>query len=140
MPRFETEKVPPSRSAGVSLLLRALAMSALDSRAIGIGIADYRHHQPGWGVDGHAHMDVLIADEMIILEGTIDLGVLFEGKGRCLHDQIIDGDLHSFFASRGIKCLAHCQDISHIDLTADIKVRYRLFRLGQAASDEHLYS
>src|SRR5258708_26679828 len=56
---------------------------------LGIGIADYRHHQPGWGVDGHAHMDVLIADEMIILEGTIDLGVVFEGKVHCLHDQIM---------------------------------------------------
>src|SRR5260370_42517857 len=34
MPRFETENVPPSRSAWLSLLLRAFSMSTLDSGAI----------------------------------------------------------------------------------------------------------
>lgn len=34
IPRFETEKVPPSRSTGASLLALALAIRALASRAI----------------------------------------------------------------------------------------------------------
>ena len=76
---------------------------------------------------------------MIILEGTVDLGELFQGQSTGLHDQIIDGDLHPIFADIRIEGLAHGQGIRHIDFAADIKMRNGLFRLGQAASDEQLH-
>ena len=72
-------------------------------------------------------MDLLIADEMILLERTIDFGELFEGKCASLHDQIIDGDFHAFFAEVCVEGLAHDQHIRHIDFVADIEVRNGLF-------------
>ena len=72
-------------------------------------------------------MDLLIADEMILLERTIDFGEFFQGKCARLYDQIIHGHLHAFFSNVCVECLTHDQHIRHIDLTADIEVWNGLF-------------
>src|SRR3989442_16006247 len=85
-------------------------------------------------------MDMLVTHKLTILEGTIDLRELFQRESTCLDNQIVDANLHSIFASTGVERLAHCQEIGHIHLAADIKVWDGLLRLGQASSDGCLHT
>src|SRR5260221_6011698 len=104
-----------------------------------VRIANHRHHQPARHVYGEANVDVFIFYQLVLLERAVDLGELFKGKRTCLHDQIVDCNLHAVLSGARVEGLAHRQRVGHVNLAAHIKVRDGLLRLGQAAGDEHLH-
>ena len=85
--------------------------------------------------NGDADVNVRAGDQMVVLEIGVEIGVLFDGPGTGLDNQVADADSHSL--GKGVvKVPPKVYSLAHVYLAGDIEMGSLPHAPGGAAGDD----
>ncbi len=105
-------------------------------KAHGFGIAQDRHHQATATADGHTNVAVILVDDLLVTDFSVECGILLQGIDRSLDEEAHEAELHTVTLLEAFFVLTpQRHHRGHVDLVESRQQSRRLLGLNEAPRD-----